>query len=1022
MNSTLAIGVSIKLNGVTATDTSVGIYNGYLNYSESDAIIYNKPYKVGVLSKNWVTSIAKSVDVRRSGNYASLNGSTIKLSNNFGLLEWLKENEISLYNQKISIEYSYINESGSNTRGSLYTGIITKVTPHFDYIDIKTESVSKGYKSPASELIYNTDIYKPMFIGDTSTDKSDNVQYTKGISVDNGINDIIDGATPYFWKVYISTSDRIIIKCINKTLTTQQLNDYVSLIYSINNSNQQGDPYISVIDGSGSGELFTMVSSHNTIEVNSINSTLTIRLGNGVAGTKNVTPDGILGVVYDPWKDGTYEPSPSEYSIIKFVEVDKYIQMDGWVNTENGYAGKSYLYAEGEGFQEAPTYKGGFINSGDRMVQVKQTGETYLPFKNFSDGGANTPVQHAFGTDLDSLSVGDLPEDFKKFWCFGTSQYQSHGIYAQMESINAPVTENIIVSERFIYDNDYDSFAELSITRGTIPDTSPILPQIPDNTFQRTGLVYKCGMPDFKKSPNKMYFTGDVAIRSKNQSGYDTQTDKAVFLMVHDYRGWNFISGKWSENIGGTGNTEDPAPAGGTYKYLSNLFPESVEGGYTDDDNLYNYYDNNTVGYKSNGIMIVNKMSLEFDLDDFLLTSQSKFFVFLCARGTGVSGTLSYCKWTTKQLAISAEYDSEPDKTAFSYVGRAFDNSSSRANKIIYANVLYDHILRLQNYTIQGIEKPLNGWGSDYPTATWSSLIDYSSNNGGTNNPSLATTYELEGQKLTFSDMNTTAMKNELNRTMWSMGTISNDGVEKVYPLIPSISEDIGTVIKYSDIEGKYKFNPTQYSDIFTQGKIRYNYNDVVGDFQKEISITNVDAPSYQSTFVTGIEGIESIKAELSAKLWKLASKLYQTYNIIAEFPSDLGEVKLIKDQDGAVDFLLKLYEWQGVREEGENLVVDERYTATFTVGLDFYIEQGLDHGSPIQLEIPTIAPSGSEHKGIITDISISISAKPVVVITAQMRGDITGGGGWSEIHETGSQPTDIVESGTEDTNIIEGN
>ena len=248
------------------------------------------------------------------------------------------------------------------------------------------------------------------------------------------------------------------------------------------------------------------------------------------------------------------------------------------------------------------------------------------------------------------------------------------------------------------------------------------------------------------------------------------------------------------------------------------------------------------------------------------------------------------------------------------------------------------------------------------------------------------------------------------------MGTTSADGVEKLFPLVPAITAGDGVVVEYSDIEGDYMFTPRQYVDIFTQGKIKYAYNATGGVYSKEINITNVDAANFKSSYVQGVSD-----TLVATRLWKMAHKLWETYGVLNPFPEEVGNVPLIANEEGAVEFLENFYKWQGVEYIDDAPVVLERYSAKFSVGLDFLIINGLDHGSKVRLDIPTITDGVNLHRGLITDISLPISDKSMVSVTAAMLGNITAGGGDRIINESGAQTILVNETGSNSTLYNEG-
>ncbi len=1015
MNDIIKIGIEIPIANFNFTDSDVGMYNGTFRFTETGEDIDGLPSISGVLAEKWLSTISKTVDIRRTGNSSSYNGTSVTISNAFGLIPWLEEQGVSLSSQRINVIYEY-DDGVSIKIGRLYSGIITHIDDDLDYIKIISESIDKHYKSPGSPHIHNSELYKPMFIGASNQDRTEYVDKTKGIFVDNGVNDILDeNGFTIIWKVAESTSSSMIIKPLNRTMTLSDLNIYRDALEAISKNNNNGFLYADVIDGSGSGTKFVLGDI-----VRIISGGLEFSIGSVGSYTLNIYPDGILGELWEPYD--TLEPLPVDdedkpivnFSILKIVEVDNFVQMDGFANTNNGYTGTSYLYDESiNQYKESPLFGGGFYNRGDKMYQAKSTGDTSLDFGEFydSNSSSNKQITTASSSDFEGLTIDDFPDDIKSFWIFDNDNRFGSGWYYEPLISGSPSTDNDPTSElpNMINKNVDDSYtAKFNYSA------------INNGGLDRVGWVTKIGMPQFTSKPSKLYFTADMIIKPLNNLINPNSDSIGVFvaLYTNDYRGWKLIDYKWIDNKD-TVSTEEPKEDD---YFIKNCFPLN-RGEFpvsTSAQERYLYTPANLEENRSLSPTITNRESFIFDLADYVLEEQTEFYMFSGARLIDNPAGLSMgsCEITVDEMSFSGEFDSDPEKTAFSYMGRAFNNFD-RTVPNNNAGKFYEHILRLQDYTSQAIPRPNDGWGSAYAQlipSEWDELIDSSNSYGGTSNVFLNTNVELEGQKLNYGEMNTETMKKELNRIMWGMGTIDNYGVEKVYPIIDAITNNDGTIITFFDlVDTKFSYKKRAASDIFTEGEFKYNFDSNTSLYNKKISITNVDADSYKSSYVQGVTN-----ASEANRLWSMANKLYATYRIKNTFPKEIGETKLLKNEEDAINFIDSLYTWCGVDEDEGNFIVNDRYTMSFNIGLDFYIKNDLDHGSKILMDIPNLTPFSEYHSGIITSISINKSDKSTVKITCEMMGDITAGGDWLEIHESGSQTTDINETGSQEININE--
>lgn len=1006
-NDTLKIGVVITLLGTTATEESIGLYSGELRFSETGATISGKATKADALAAKWVGTISRSVDIRRNGNYAAVNGADIKVSNNFGLLEWLQANNVGMYSSKVQVIYEYTDEAGAVTSGYRYTGIVTNVRPYFDYITITTDSLSRGYRSPASSLIRGSDRYKPVFIGSTPEPR------TKGVYVSGEDKDIPFGATNLIWRCFYSDPDNAFIEPVNDTLTTEELGEYRDQLREINLNANKGRVILKVIAGEGEGTRLHINEEGGFPGVNPLG--LLVALGypdpdDGVVGrarpgTGNFFPGGITGVRYQVSSDFEERDFIGEPSLVKFVEVNNYVQMDGWASTVNGWDGTAEDYVDGE-YIPAASYRGVWVNDGDRMVQAADKGDTQIDFTPIRVSPVfSAPILNVYQSDFLGLDINDFPEEIQKFYVFDQVNWATDsaapGFWANFEQFKLPITEHI-GGPADIVDGSTATSWVASMLRRTINGG--------DNGTTRMAFAFKCGIPAVTSKPEKLYFTGKIKTRSLNNSTGVTGVDQAVIVLINTFTGWKVLQYKYGDNL--HSNTAYPTapdsePGDENRRYLlDNLYPLSVSEEV--DGAAYDYWDPNFDGNRTEGSMLVNRSGFELDIADYLLQNQEEFYVLVCASSNN-GGLLDNLVVEVEEVALTATYASQPGNTVFGY-----DSRESTTNM----GPTYDHFLRLQDFTLQGVPKPSNGWGSAYPTpADWSLLVDSGTGYGGTGNPSISPDAVLAGQKLDDKTGNTEAVKKELCKAAWCMGTVSSDGVEKMYPVVQALSAVDGALVEYADIDGEYRFTPKNYADIFTRGKVQYNFDNGAGKFLGEITVSNVDAPSFQSIYVTGVDDPDE-----AATLWRMANRLYKTYGVINSFPDDVGKIPLVHNQEGAVSFFKDLYRWQGVVVNPDNtLTTLERYQSTFNLGLDYIIENGIDHGSKIRLEIPTITVGTEYHRGIVTGISEAITIKSSVRVTADMLGDITAGGVKKIIKETGAAATIYKENGAAAKIIREG-
>lgn len=972
-NSVLKIGVRIDLPGVD--NPAVGITSGVFLASESDSDIYGVPAITGVLSRRWLGSITKSVDIRRGGGYASLNGSQVKISANFGLLEYLKSVGASLQSKKISIVYEYIGESGTLRNGSLYVGIITEVSPDLDYITLKSDSVSRGYNSTASTHVIGTDKQKPIFIGLTPETRVKPLVVT-GDTVPVEVSGV---AYPTVWKVTKSTRTWAEIFPANQSISASTVAAYFDEMATINSDVTRGTSYLEVIAGEGQGFQLPISPTGYTI-IGSPSMGYGVRLN--FQGYNNRFPEGIRGKLADRYDNGTYQATPENWSIVRFVEVTEFLQMDGWASTVGTWDNVAETYdSETDTYGPAPSYGGGFVATGDRIDIVSPFGDSPLPMKEIT---SNTVVAWATPADLEGLTLDAYPDEVKQYFHLGSANHLGRSVWADYDVNNTPPASAPVVSS----DSELDLPLIVDGSISTSYATQVVGDAVGGRSFIGATFVLKMGLPSFAKKPTKIMLT----MRQKATSTFALSfSDIMVGVLVNNFHAWELADYKFSQDYPFTVAPTNSSGIDGMI--VDNLFLSGLSN--------YQYKDANLDGKRMNSAFLVGKESLTIELDDYVLNSQNQCFLVITVSNQFFVGDIDFETWGVQWVG---EYGADLENTVFNYGSRPSSGIGEA----------YEHFLKLQNYTSQGVTKPFDGWGSEYPSGVdWSTLIDTGNNYGGTGYVSLNPASNLRGQRF---GTTTEELKKEICKATMAIGTVSNNGVEKIYPVLNALYDTTGVLIGYGDIEGEFDFDMVQYSDIFTQGRIRYAYDVAAGKYRGEISVNSVDAPYYSSTYVTGISN-----PAWAAQLWALANRLWKTYGVINEFPTELGEVPLLVDEVSAYIYLQSLYNLQGASGNEPSAVTTlERYTCGFTLPLDYFIGLDLDHGSKIRLDIPTIT-TVEPHNGLITGVSISVGDKPVVKVTASMLGDITTTGINRIIRQSGAQTTQIQESGSRTTIYRQG-
>ena len=181
------------------------------------------------------------------------------------------------------------------------------------------------------------------------------------------------------------------------------------------------------------------------------------------------------------------------------------------------------------------------------------------------------------------------------------------------------------------------------------------------------------------------------------------------------------------------------------------------------------------------------------------------------------------------------------------------------------------------------------------------------------------------------------------------------------------------------------------------------------------ISITNTEQEAWDGSagWVTGIEG------DNGRLLWEAGSLLYKKYGVKTPYPSTLGNISGIRDNEDAQDYIANQYRLFGANVDFANSTVTlyDRFRVKFNVPRSVVFGIGLELGSIATFSYPNITTSPV--KGIVTDLTNNIQTG-VTSITLDCLGDVLASTEEDELIETGSQPEDVTETGTQTEDIVE--
>ena len=349
---------------------------------------------------------------------------------------------------------------------------------------------------------------------------------------------------------------------------------------------------------------------------------------------------------------------------------------------------------------------------------------------------------------------------------------------------------------------------------------------------------------------------------------------------------------------------------------------------------------------------------------------------------------------------------------------------------ITETKTMYENVLRLQNYENSEVFiVPTLGWGKAYPhLLTSDDRTDLTSSYGGMGYSGVPA-YEV-GRSYT-NDIDTNTLKAEMLNEMYCMGAIGRNGREKIFPLIEALYDELGGTLITLDMLPKGQFPKVvdrSYNDIFVEPNVRYAYDAGLESYGSRITITNTEQPSASDTqirsWVTGLS--DSKYTDGTARnLWEQGNMLYKVYGIKNPFPEKLGDLGLLTDEDDAIEYVTNVYKWCGITIEDGEYTGRKRYTTSFKIPLVDAVQNDLDIGSRLRLQIPNltydVSLPAAAHTGIITAITDEIGGKnPFTTIKAEMLGNNLAGSNVYKIVETGSATDVIIETGTRTFRYIE--
>jgi hypothetical protein len=913
----------------------LGVFGQYMRAVVNNATFPNKldwrysetsGAREGLLDSSWITSTSRSIDTRRGGKYAQIGGAELKFLAAANIPKTLSLHGLSLYGKTVTVRY--LNAS-TGLEGVYYKGIVTKVDENIETTDVSIESITKNYKSTLSKLIEGTSNYYPVNFG-----QLDNARLVEGKYDETPVN-YASGITAILKPFQLfSAKDRIEVRIETTDLNDSQ--DIVDAIKILINSGE--DVYLKGVFNRGKGQYFKIKSYFGT----SFDGTYRYSILNLVSVMPDIDDKGVtfIGEV-DPETE-----NPLPVSSLVFVGTDSKVYSDLFGEFDLGSGNPKIRTFVNNRFSPAPEY-GSSVNFNSNSISVASEGENVNVLSGFYR--VDLPDFEP-STDIVPSLASFTDKGIEESWAFQTNVKntldEDTGVWINAESPYVGVlSQEVIIPET----PRYDTLLQRDSGAGVLDGVGIVVkfPEIGDIGGADT--FYLCS----RNNLTMLSITINISIGASMIGVYGDE----VLGFLQDEKLFDPASSSWVLR-----NAYPLMDLGGSLETRDVDFWRQDRDGEDENDFRLGF------GYSALDVTTIKEMP-EYggrNLVVWMTTNVED------GGAKPISSSL-----TLDRFAVLGYFDGiELDNIFTEWTGR-----------VSTAHGAYEHVLRLQNYRSTGYEKPVNGWGLEIPVylqSAWDAVYDSSTDYGGINNPDL-TGINIKNQLLNQSEIASEKIKADLLRHMWAMGTISRSGVEKVYPLIEALNNTDGVLLDYHDTIQDPKVTPIKYDDVFCEVNVGYQWNTGSNANSSFITVTNVEQDTFLSSYVTGVSDIE--KAE---QIWKMGHALFIAYGVKNTYPESNGNLRWIDNEDNAVDWIIKAYQWQGVvfdEIEGE-AIVKKRYELNFTMADADALLSGVEHGQKIRVNIPYIVEDELEpHSGIITTISGAPRATTAgkVKIVAQM-------------------------------------
>lgn len=949
------------------TDPTLGLANNVFSWVAGGAVdtLATAVGKHGILAKDFIDSIKKSVNIKRHGDIANIDGFNLKLDNTekfWTQIIAIWGDNVSLHGSKVTVEEVTYN-GVSYDYGLLYTGYCD--LPSFDKStyslpvrgngDIRksklgvviTEDSGGASGSPFINIDEDSiSSIVPLSFGSIRNAKF--LSYVDAETVINSTNSEPIGLTNYpVWTDDGVFSFRTLIAMGEDDSGIKPTDDYIE---QLNSSFQAQTLYIKFIRGDGEGQIRRVNNITYTYTQPDPNTSIpTVIFTFAFQTPLSLKPFGLIDTVTDS-------------QVVSWVE---------FYDIRSSYKGEFW---KSEGF---------FVDN-DISNTVNENFPIRIYDKTFEDIGRFS-LSNLNSNNLSNeiyLTPSTFVEDTSKLVSYEISQ-------------DAPLEENTdprYMESGYTYNSTYhvwtNGAGDVTLSNGSFSEgntsledtSSPYVLNFRASNFLSAQSIFHSSRIDIPKnidsSNNSAYLILLVNMFMDNIENVDTFNASTYFRVKKQ---------RWKE--GAEVIYEEFTNSNFEEHNLSldiQNFPPAYSDSGIQQFPFWSYEDLTSFGSNTKSRQIYGYLKIPMDFSDFqdrsfnqAITLEAEFRVAsINTAPNGFDCSLSY-----GAVGFAFEEPKDIDKEIYTnFKGRLWDAEMDTGlgwttNAPVEDPIgMLGHVKLLQDYSNEGESSPTGGWGKAYLP----SYIQYLNVDGDTvgsfAHQDLQTyrNRNVGHQTLKESESDSKSMARKLCQQFFLISWTNAEGKECVAQTASKSEITPSVTLTQAEMISVSKRVEMDSRDIFTEPFINYQKNFANDKYSQSAKITRTSENlTLEEDKASAVLGLDSLSNQVRAELWDKARALYLYYGVINEAPKVLTNNDYIANQYDAYWYLDEWLTFMGSNTVGGVGVVTPRNFFNFVV--PYEVGRTLDIGQRIFVNVPNIT-DGQNYEALIYAISKDIS------------------------------------------------